>query len=67
MDFTGKVALVTGGSRGIGRATALALAREGADVLVNYLQNREAANEVVEMIEGLGRKSIAVRADVGNP
>ncbi|MBP1696461.1 MAG: FabG, partial [Deltaproteobacteria bacterium] len=67
MDFTGKVALVTGGSRGIGRATALALAREGADVLVNYLQNRDAANEVVEMIEGLGRKSIAVRADVGNP
>ena len=51
MDFAGKVALVTGGSRGIGRATALALARGGADVLVNYLQNREAASEVVEMIE----------------
>jgi len=66
MDFTGKVALVTGGSRGIGRATALALARGGADVLVNYLQNRDAATEVVEMIQSLGRRSMAVRADVGN-
>jgi 3-oxoacyl-[acyl-carrier protein] reductase len=66
MDFTGKVALVTGGSRGIGRATALALARGGADVLVNYLQNRDAATEVVEMIQSLGRRSMAVRANVGN-
>ncbi len=66
MDFTGKVALVTGGSRGIGRATALALARGGADVLVNYLQDQAAANEVVETIQSLGRKSVAVRANVGN-
>jgi 3-oxoacyl-[acyl-carrier protein] reductase len=66
MDFTGKVALVTGGSRGIGRATALALARGGADVLVNYLQNRDAATEVVERIQSFGRRSMAVRADVGN-
>ena len=66
MDFTGKVALVTGGSRGIGRATALALARGGSDVLVNYLQNRDAATEVVEMIQSLGRRSMAVRANVGN-
>lgn len=65
MDFTGKVALVTGGGRGIGRATALALARAGADVLVNYLQNRDAANQVVEMIQALGRRSLAVPANVG--
>ena len=66
MDFTGKVALVTGGARGIGRATALALARGGANVLVNYLQNHNAATEVTEMIQGLGRKSVAVQANVGN-
>jgi 3-oxoacyl-[acyl-carrier protein] reductase len=65
MNFTGKVALVTGGSRGIGRATALALAREGADVFVNYLQNREAATQVVEMIRNFGRKSVASPANVG--
>ena len=67
MDFAGKVALVTGGGRGIGRATALALARGGADVLVNYLQNQDAATEVVEMIQSLGQRSMAVRANVGNP
>ena len=66
MDLSGKVALVTGSGRGIGRATALALARAGADVVVNYLHNSEAANEVVRMIEGLGRRSFAVEADVGN-
>jgi 3-oxoacyl-[acyl-carrier protein] reductase len=66
MDLSGKVALVTGGTRGIGRATALALARAGANVVVNGLQNPDAQAEVVEMIERLGRKSIYVRADVGN-
>lgn len=66
MDFTGKVALVTGGGRGIGRATALALAKGGADVLVNYLKNQEAANEVVEKIQAMGRKTIAVQANVGD-
>jgi 3-oxoacyl-[acyl-carrier protein] reductase len=65
MDFTGKVALVTGGARGIGRETSLALARAGADVLVNYLQNRDAAAQVVERIQGMGRKSVAVQANVG--
>ncbi len=65
MDLTGKIALVTGGARGIGRATAIALARAGADVLVNYLQNHEAAKEVVERIRALGKKSIAVQANVG--
>ena len=66
MDFTGKVALVTGGGRGIGRATALALARGGADVLVNYLENHNSANEVVKEIQAMGRKAVAVQANVGN-
>jgi 3-oxoacyl-[acyl-carrier protein] reductase len=67
MDFTGKVALVTGAGRGIGRATALALARGGADVLVNYLENQKTANEVVEKIQAMGKKALAVSADVGIP
>lgn len=67
IDLTGRVALVTGGSRGIGRATALALARAGADVVVNYLQRRDAATEVAEKIRGLGRKALPVQADVGSP
>jgi len=65
MDLSGKVALVTGGGRGIGRATSLALARHGADVVVNYLQNFEAATRTVEMIQEIGRKGLAVAADVG--
>jgi 3-oxoacyl-[acyl-carrier protein] reductase len=67
VDFTGKVALVTGGARGIGRATAFALARAGADLIVNYVQNSAAATEVVETIKAMGRKAIAVRANVGDP
>ncbi len=65
MDLSGRVALVTGGGRGIGRATALALARQGADVTVNYLQNAEAAARTVEVIHGFGRKALAVAANVG--
>jgi 3-oxoacyl-[acyl-carrier protein] reductase len=66
MDFAGKVGLVTGGARGIGRATALALAKAGADVVVNDLQNPDAAPEVVALIQRLGRKCLYVRADIGN-
>lgn len=66
MKLQGKVALVTGSSRGIGRATAIKLAQEGCDVVVNYVKNEESANSVVEEIEKLGRKVLAIKTDVGN-
>ncbi len=62
-DLTDKVALVTGGSRGLGRAIALALARQGADVGVNYRDNAEAAAEVVSEIRAMGRAAIAIKGD----
>ncbi|MDX2169031.1 MAG: SDR family NAD(P)-dependent oxidoreductase [Deltaproteobacteria bacterium] len=60
-----QIALVTGGSRGIGRGIALAFAREGADVAVNYRRDEQAARETVAEIERLGRRGLAVQADVG--
>ncbi|MCL8013196.1 SDR family NAD(P)-dependent oxidoreductase [Streptomyces sp. AS02] len=63
----GKVALVTGGSRGIGAATALRLAREGADVAVTYVNGREAAEGLVRAVEALGRWGVALRADAADP
>ena len=63
-DLTGKVALVTGASRGIGRATAVALARAGADVAVNFRTHETEAQEVCHQIEDGGRRAVAVRADV---
>ncbi|MGC5034678.1 MULTISPECIES: SDR family NAD(P)-dependent oxidoreductase [unclassified Streptomyces] len=63
----GKVALVTGGSRGIGAAAALRLALEGADVAVSYVNGKEAAEEVVRAVEGLGRRAVALRADAADP
>ena len=62
----GKVALVTGASRGIGRAIAIDLAKQGANVVVNYAGNEQKANEVVDEIKKLGSDAIAVRADVAN-
>ena len=61
-----KVALVTGGSRGIGRACALELARAGLDVVINYAGNVEAANKTVEDLKALGSNSEAYRFDVSN-
>ena len=63
-DLNEKVALVTGGSRGIGRAIALALAERGARVAVNYVANAEAAAAVVEEIAGAGGQAIAIQGDV---
>jgi 3-oxoacyl-[acyl-carrier protein] reductase len=63
-DLSGKVAIVTGASRGIGRAIALELARRGAAVVVNYHTNEAAALEVVAQIEQAGGRALAVQADV---
>ena len=67
MQFAGKVAVVTGGSRGIGRAIALRLAAGGAKVVVNYHSNEAAASEVVEQVQASGGEAIAVQADVSQP
>ena len=67
IDLTGKTAIVTGGSRGIGRAIALRLAAQGADVAFSYRGNEAAAKETAGEIEGLGRRALAVQGDVTNP
>ena len=67
MRLTGKVALVTGAQQGIGRAIALAFAREGADVGVNYLDDRGAADTVVQEVRGAGRRAVLVQADIAQP
>jgi len=64
MKLKDKIALVTGSSRGVGRAVALGLAKQGANVVVNYTSNENAASEVVETIQSMGGKAIAVKADV---
>ncbi len=61
-----KCALVTGSSRGIGRAVAIQLAREGWPVCINYIQHREAAEELVRQLRGEGRSAIAIQADVAD-
>ena len=64
MKFQGKIALVTGGSRGIGKATALKLAGEGATVAVHYSRAIDKAEAVCEQIRGLGQTAIPVQADI---
>lgn len=66
-EFTGKVALVTGGSRGIGNAIALELARRGADVAFNYLRNHTAARQAEQELKNLGVQTLRVRAHLGDP
>ncbi|MDO7486716.1 3-oxoacyl-[acyl-carrier-protein] reductase [Peribacillus frigoritolerans] len=66
MILEGKKALVTGASRGIGREVALELARQGADVAINYSGSEAKANEVVDKIKALGRKAFAIQCDVAN-
>ena len=65
-EFAGRVALVTGGSRGIGRAICARLAERGADVAVNYVANEAAANETVGLVETAGGRALAVKADVSD-
>ena len=60
----GKKALITGGSRGIGRATAILFAKAGADVAINFLSKKQAALEVTEEIRNLGRECLALKADI---
>ncbi|REK19519.1 MAG: SDR family NAD(P)-dependent oxidoreductase [Planctomycetota bacterium] len=64
IDLTGRKALVTGGSRGIGRACALRLAEAGADVIINYVTSQAAADEVAESIAAMGRNVAVVKADI---
>ncbi|WP_121609292.1 3-oxoacyl-[acyl-carrier-protein] reductase [Mesobacillus foraminis] len=67
MRLEGKAVLVTGASRGIGREVALELAREGANVAINYAGSEAKAAEVAEEIKTMGREAIVIRADVSNP
>lgn len=66
MQLNGKTAIVTGGSRGIGKAVAIKLAELGANVVINYTSSPEKAHDVVRTIESLGRQAMAIKADVSN-
>ena len=65
LPFTGKIALVTGSGRGIGRAIALHFAENGADLVVNFFRNRAPAEETATVIQALGRRALLVKANVG--
>ena len=64
MRFKDKVVLITGSSRGVGRATAIEFAKEGAVVVVNYTNSEDKANSLVNEIEKIGSKAIAIKCDV---
>lgn len=64
LPLSGKVALVTGGGRGIGAGIALELARRGASVAINYGHSAKSAQEVVEAIQAIGRQAVAIQADL---
>ena len=66
MSTTTKIALVTGGSRGLGKDMAINLAKKGIDVILSYVNNKEAADETVKAIETLGQKAAALRLDMAN-
>lgn len=66
MSLNNKIALVTGGSRGLGKNTALRLAQNGSDVIVTYRKERDAAEKVVSEITGMGKKAAALQLDVGD-
>ena len=67
IDLAGKKALITGGSRGIGRATAILFAKAGADVAITYQLREEAAVEVKKTVEALGRRCLAAKVEISNP
>lgn len=66
ISLAGRKALITGGSRGIGRATALLLAKAGAEVAINYIHRPDAAAEVKKAVEALGRECLVVKADLAH-
>ncbi|MCK4693866.1 MAG: beta-ketoacyl-ACP reductase [Anaerolineales bacterium] len=66
MELEGKIAIVTGGTRGIGRAIALDLAANGADIAINYRKSVDLAQELAEIIRGMGRRALVIQADVSS-
>jgi len=65
-DLQGRIALITGGSRGIGRAIAIRLAEQGADVIVNYVRHKRDAEDTASEVEKCGRKCLSIKANVAN-